>query len=97
MFSLCSSVVPLWTGYHQKCHEPVIPSDVVKVVEAPWVCFYCRERYVNPHVEVKGDPFHASDAEEVITVGLPKQKPRMVKSVFALYNFPVISLKFVLV
>ncbi|XP_065055367.1 uncharacterized protein LOC135683907 isoform X1 [Rhopilema esculentum] len=39
-----------FSGYHQKCHDPVIPAKALEY-ETPWHCTFCMNGAKNPHIE----------------------------------------------
>ena len=44
------NVCVLYKGYHQKCHDPVIPAEALEY-ETPWHCAFCLNGAKNPHIE----------------------------------------------
>ena len=45
----------IFTGYHQKCHEPFIKDNALEP-EAPWMCVYCTNGSECPYLL---NPFEA--------------------------------------
>ncbi|KAJ5215127.1 hypothetical protein N7468_010806 [Penicillium chermesinum] len=60
--------------WHQRCHAPAIPEEVLKVEEAEWFCYKCRPA---PPAEQQGGKSVLSGAVKPPSISHPRLRPRV--------------------
>ena len=55
--------MPIFTGFHQKCHNPLIPPSALEL-DNPWQCVYCEKGTKNPYLTESIDAMQSLFDEE---------------------------------